>query len=238
MKNNRKIIRDICVKNNWFTDGSNDSLNYEKVLAMADAGDDPAMLARMICFWTCSDAKYEEIFSAITVSDYNKPDAVTPTKGKVKRDTNEDLMRAVHDAVVKSGNYARAERIIDYFLPDTYTLKDLTNYGFNFIAEVQFGGNEGIYIDCSLHGSFTEETQKANFSMFDKAQYIHCGTYKTLDDSLEAMKIMGELAGTLTYFANQYVNSNLDRYTPQKELDQEQERRKGHRCTEKGGNIT
>ena len=51
------------------------------------------------------------------------------------------------------------------------------------------------------------------------------GTFKTLKRDLESMKIMGELCGSLVYYASRYVNENLDRYTPIKELEF-QERRK------------
>ena len=35
---------------------------------------------------------------------------------------------------------------------------------------------------------------------------------------------MGELCGTLTYYANQYVNQNIHRYTPNDQLEREYER--------------
>ena len=41
---------------------------------------------------------------------------------------------------------------------------------------------------------------------------------------MEAEKIMGELCGILHYYENQYVNENLRRYTPDKELEAEYQR--------------
>lgn len=129
----------------------------------------------------------------------------------IKRDTNEDLMNNVFELVKKNHCYDRAEKIIDYFLPETFTVMKLSDCEFDFDANVQFGINEGIYIDCSIRGHFDENEPS------DKTQIIHCGTFKTLGTSLEDMRIMGELAGSLVYFAKEYVNENLDKYTPQKE---------------------
>ena len=39
---------------------------------------------------------------------------------------------------------------------------------------------------------------------------------KTLEDDLTAYKIMGEAAGILEYFAQQYVCNNLNLYAPPK----------------------
>ena len=50
------------------------------------------------------------------------------------------------------------------------------------------------------------------------------GTLKTLKWDLESAKIMGELCGALMYHASQYVNREIHRYTPQKELEAEHRR--------------
>ncbi len=44
------------------------------------------------------------------------------------------------------------------------------------------------------------------------------GTYKTLDTSLDAMQTLGELGGTLTYFANKYLWEHSDRFLSDREL--------------------
>ena len=130
---------------------------------------------------------------------------------KIKRDTNEDLMNNVFELVKKCHCYDKAEKIMEYFLPETYKTIELSDCEFDFDANVQFGANEGIYIDCSIRGHFDENEPS------DKIQILHCGTFKTLGTSLEDMRIMGELAGSLVYFAREYVNKNLDKYTPAKE---------------------
>lgn len=130
---------------------------------------------------------------------------------KIKRDTNEDLMNNVFELVKKYHCYGKAEKIMDYFHAESYKTMEISDYEFDFDAIVQFGSSEGIYIDCSIRGHFDENEPS------DKTQILHCGTFKTLGTSLENMRIMGELAGSLVYFAKEYVNANLDKYTPQKE---------------------
>ncbi len=134
---------------------------------------------------------------------------------EIKRGTNEYLMNNVFELVKKNHCYDRAEKIIDYFLPETFTVMKLSDCEFDFDANVQFGINEGIYIDCSIRGHFDEKEPS------DKTQIIHCGTFKTLGTSLEDMRIMGELAGSLLYFAKEYVNKNLCKYLPQKEAEKQ-----------------
>lgn len=130
---------------------------------------------------------------------------------KIKRDTNEDLMNNVFELVKKYHCYGKAEKIMDYFQAESYKTIEISDYEFDFDAIVQFGSSEGIYIDCSIRGHFDENEPS------DKTQILHCGTFKTLGTSLENMRIMGELAGSLVYFAKEYVNENIDKYTPQKE---------------------
>lgn len=47
----------------------------------------------------------------------------------------------------------------------------------------------------------------------DKYAMLHCGTVKTLGETLEDMHIMGELAGALIYFAKEYISKNIDKYS-------------------------
>lgn len=126
----------------------------------------------------------------------------------MKRDTNKTMMLTTHQFALESGCYAKAAPIMNYFLPEGYHVTELTNYEFDFIAKVNFGGSEGIYIDCYIEGKFDETGEYKK---------LECGTYKTLDTDLKAMQIMGELAGSLTYYNNQYVNKEIDRYTPASE---------------------
>ena len=147
---------------------------------------------------------------------------------KIVRDTNVDLMNHTLELVKESGNYDKAEPIMDYYLAEKWEVKELTNYEFDFLAAVNFGGSEGIYLDCWLKGNFDENHE-------DERKTISCGTFKTLRNDLEAIKIMGELAGSLTYYADQYVNQELDRYTPLKERLFEEYRRETAKDKEEGG---
>ena len=147
---------------------------------------------------------------------------------KIKRDTTKDLFHAVLNLVRKNGHYDKAEAIMDYVLPhefDQFSSKEyieLSNYEFDFEASPQFGGSEGIYVSCYLHGKYTEnELKEYNHSTgtLETETRRNIGTFKTLKTDIHSMKIMGELCGALVYYASQYVNSNLDRYTPARELE-------------------
>ena len=74
----------------------------------------------------------------------------------MKRDTNKTMMLATHQLVEKNGCYEKAAAIMDYFLPESYEIQELTNYEFYFITKVNFGGSEGIYIDCYIKGKFDD----------------------------------------------------------------------------------
>lgn len=138
---------------------------------------------------------------------------------KIVRDTNTDLMNKVFDLVQKNGCYEKANAIMDYFLPEDYEVRKLTDYGFDFLTRLNFGC-EGIYLDCYLEGIFREDNTEG------KTERLSCGTFKTLKDDLEAMKIMGELAGSLTFFARQYINGEITKYTPAKDLERQRAAKK------------
>ncbi|OPX92479.1 MAG: hypothetical protein A4E53_00466 [Pelotomaculum sp. PtaB.Bin104] len=138
---------------------------------------------------------------------------------KITRDTNTVLMNKVFELVKENGCYEKAGAIMDYFLAEDYKVQELSDYEFDFLVKLNFGGSEGIYLDCYIEGCFRESNAER------KTERLSCGTFKTLDESLDAMKIMGELAGSLTYFASQYVNKELDRYTPTAQREAEEKRR-------------
>ncbi len=128
---------------------------------------------------------------------------------QVVRDSAEDLFRAIVLRAKQYGDWQEAQEILDYYLPSEHegyaTKKDiLTAYEFNFYAVMQFGGSEGIYIDCSLRGKFDDSGRTV----------LDIGTIKTLETNMDACKRMGALCGALIYHASAYVNENLHRYTP------------------------
>lgn len=118
----------------------------------------------------------------------------------------------------EAGEFGRAEAILDYILPcehedGIHEKVKLTAYEFDFQPYINYGC-EGIYIDCYLMGKFDESGRFR----------LHVGTLKTLRRDAEAAKIMGELCGVLLHYEKKYVNGNLHRYTPEKELEQKYQR--------------
>lgn len=65
---------------------------------------------------------------------------------RIKRDTNADLMNGIVKLVKENGWYDKAKDILDYYLPESSKVKEISNYEFDFYAVVNYGGSEGIYI--------------------------------------------------------------------------------------------
>lgn len=149
---------------------------------------------------------------------------------KIKRDTTRDLFNAVLQLVNDNSCYDKAKAIMEYYLPNVSESNvrediELTAYEFDFCAAAQFGGSEGIYIDIWLSGKYSEnELMRYNHGTgkVEKETRRSIGTFKTLRTDLEAMQIMGELCGSLVYWGHKYVNQNIDRYSPVKELEYQQ----------------
>lgn len=140
---------------------------------------------------------------------------------QVLRDTDGELFCKVIQLARENGDMKRVEPILDYILPsetedNIHERVELTRYEFDFLPMINFGGSEGIYVDCYLKGVFDES----------KRSSLHVGTLKTLGTSLEDCKAMAELCGALMYHASRYVNGNLHRYTPEAELKEEARRKK------------
>lgn len=134
------------------------------------------------------------------------------------RDTGGSLFCAAVRLAKENGEFDRAGAILDYMLPcehetGCHEKVELTAYEFNFEPVISYGC-EGIYVDCCLVGKFDESGRHR----------LHVGTLKTLRQDVDAARIMGELCGVLMHYVNQYVNQNLHRYTPDKQLAAEYER--------------
>lgn len=113
-------------------------------------------------------------------------------------------MKGIHQMVVDNGQFQSAEAILDYDSP-----KEITCDDFDVVTEVQFGGSEGIYLDCYAEGRIQPECEKKRW---------HLGTYKTLETSLSAMQTLGALGGALTYFASEYLWENGERFLSNRDL--------------------
>lgn len=59
----------------------------------------------------------------------------------IKRYTNKELMEITVKKIKETGDYNRAEKILDYFSPEEYKIIRLTNYEFNFCGTADFGGS-------------------------------------------------------------------------------------------------
>jgi hypothetical protein len=132
----------------------------------------------------------------------------------IHRHTNISLMEKVFELLDEMPEYERISKILDYRLPAHSDAVTLNNYEFDFIAYPNFGGSEGIYVNCFIVGQFTDG------SRFDdgKTHRLSMGTFKTLETSLESMKLMGELSGLFVYVASHYVNNNLELFERKQEV--------------------
>ena len=151
-----------------------------------------------------------------------------------KRDRKSELFNAILDRARAAGDLIGIDQILDYCLPNKEEPESpdrdqyLTDYRFNIIPHLQFGSCEGIYLDLLLEGSFdaTDRTR------------LPIGTIKTLGEDQEACELMGRLCGLLMFHGNAYVNDNLHRYTPLKELEREYARILEKRKYNEGGSTT
>lgn len=131
-------------------------------------------------------------------------------KFQITRETRETLMRGIHQLAVDDGHYTKAKAILDYFLPDSWgSPAEISCDEFTFVAEVGFGGNEGIYLNCYAQGKINSDSDKGMW---------HLGTYKTLDTSLVAMQTLSEWGGSLTYYARRYLWEHRNRFLSDRKL--------------------
>lgn len=120
--------------------------------------------------------------------------------GRVSKPTNQGLFDTVVEVLKEQG---KLPDILDYSLHEN-NLKELSDYQFNCTYKLDYGGSEGIYLDCYIEGICGED---------DKYSRVPLGTFKTLSTSEEAMVEMGKLAGFFTFALSKYVNSNLDDFS-------------------------
>lgn len=75
-------------------------------------------------------------------------------------------------------------------------------YEFNIRNNLDYGGNEGIYIDLWIE--YYQDNKKVLNGL---------GTIKTLREDREGMQIMGKLLADFIAEERDYVNANLDDFT-------------------------
>lgn len=113
--------------------------------------------------------------------------------------TGGQLFEKAFERARENGDLARFDSICEYVLPEDAQKGKLCSYEFDLLPVVNFGGSEGIYVDCGLQGKFDESGR----------DHLRIGTMKTLSTDLDACKTMGELCGILMYHESQFVYENL-----------------------------
>jgi len=126
--------------------------------------------------------------------------------GKTKRlpakYTNKTLMTALIEKLRENGCLPKE---LDYIHENKWGQEyELRNYEFENASTIDFGSNEGIYINFAIRGDFDGTGSE---------QLAQLGTAKTLLKSREGMRIMGQLLGDFTYELHQFVNSNIEDFT-------------------------
>lgn len=170
------------------------------------SGNDPAISCGNLCSQTRK--QFDGNSTAETCKEYLGDNP--KVKVRITRETRSTLMCGIHQMAVDGGNYIKPAATLDYFLPDRCSSPaEVSCDEFTFVAEIGFGGNEGIYLNCYAQGRIHSDGDKGIW---------HLGTYKTLDTSLAAMQTLSEWGGTLTYFARRYLWEHHDRFLSDREL--------------------
>ena len=91
--------------------------------------------------------------------------------------------------------------ILDYAVVE-HDLIPITTYEFGLGNHLDYGGSEGIYLDLwiTIYGD-------------NEPQHKSLGTFKTLRDDPESMRIMGKLLADFIIETRAYVNATLDDFT-------------------------
>lgn len=109
--------------------------------------------------------------------------------------TTADLFNKVCDILKEKGLFPE---ILDYALAEN-TPAPVTSHEYCLKNNLDYGGSEGIYLDLWIETD-TDGGMKRN----------KLGTFKTLEDSRDAMYIMAKLLADFIAEESAYVNANLD----------------------------
>ena len=178
-----------------------DKMNEEQQACFAEYLPEEPCGIEEITQCTCSPSGYQRLQERHTQSIRAAIDQQRMTGG--------ELFQKIMECARDNGDLARFDTILEYVLPEDYDKAKLCSYEFDFLPAINFGGSEGIYIDCSIRGKFDDSGRKS----------LCVGTIKTLSTDLDACKIMGELCGALMYHESRYVNDNLYRFDSAKSLE-------------------
>ena len=129
----------------------------------------------------------------------------------MKRDTTKDLFEAVIKLVKENTDFNESffeNRSSWMHVYDSRRYRgvetiEITKHNFEFKASVQYGSNEGVLILCEIEGEIVED---------ETVKRITIGSIKNHGEDKKTLVDMGAIAGLLTYYANQYLDENIDRY--------------------------
>ena len=113
--------------------------------------------------------------------------------------TNKELFNEIV-RILKESNKLPA--ILDYALSDSLNENVINSYEFDSLFKLDWGRNEGIYLDVAITGCFDGESK-----------VISLGTFKTLLETDEAMHQMAALEADFVIILNRFVEKNLDDFT-------------------------
>ena len=109
--------------------------------------------------------------------------------------TTADLFDKICNILKEKGLYPE---ILDYALAES-TPEPITTYEYSFRNNLDYGGNEGIYLDLWIETDTDAGTKRNKM-----------GTFKTLETSGDAMHIMAKLLADFIVEESAYVNANRD----------------------------
>ena len=112
--------------------------------------------------------------------------------------TTEELFNRINGILKEKG---KLPDILDYGLA-THSPVPITNYEYGLKNKLDYGGNEGIYLDLWIE--YTAERKKCANGL---------GTFKTLRTDDKVMHIMAALLADFIIEEYAYVNANLDDFT-------------------------
>ena len=112
--------------------------------------------------------------------------------------TTEELFEKINSILKEK---SKIPDILDYSLATGNPIP-IRTYEFDLRNSLNYGGNEGIYLDLWIEYQVENEKRRAAI-----------GTYKTLYEDDNAMHIMASLLANFIIEEHSYVNNNLDDFT-------------------------
>ena len=112
--------------------------------------------------------------------------------------TTEELFEKINSILKEK---SKIPDILDYSLATSNPIP-IRTYEFDLRNSLNYGGNEGIYLDLWIEYWVENEKRRAAI-----------GTYKTLYEDDNAMHIMASLLANFIIEEYSYVNKNLDDFT-------------------------